>query len=57
MEISLLKIVFLLEAVISISNSRLHDTRGITPKRITSGGAHLRDLAPVQHSFEETSLQ
>ena len=30
-------------------------TRVITPKRVTSGGAHLRGLAPRQHSFEETS--
>ena len=29
---------------------------GITLKRVTSGGIHLRDLAPAQHSFEETSL-
>ena len=33
----------------------LHYTRGITPKRVTSGEAHLRDLAPGQHSSEETS--
>ena len=26
-------------------------------KRITSGGAHLHDLAPGQHSFEETAQQ
>ena len=25
-------------------------------KRVTSGGAHLRGLAPGQHSSEETSL-
>ena len=30
-------------------------TRRITPKRVTSGGAHLRGLAPGQHSSEETS--
>ena len=30
-------------------------SRGITPKRVTSGGAHLRDLAPGPHSSEETS--
>ena len=35
--------------------SNLHYTRGITPKRVTSGGAHLRSLAPGQHSSEETS--
>ena len=32
-----------------------HYTRRITPKRVTSGGAHLRDLAPRLHSSEETS--
>ena len=32
----------------------LHHTRGITPKRVTSGGAHLRGLAPGQHSCAET---
>ena len=30
-------------------------TRVITPKRVTSGWAHLRCLAPGQHSSEETS--
>ena len=30
-------------------------TRGITSKRVTSGGVHLRGLAPGQHSSEETS--
>ena len=33
----------------------LHYTRGITPKRVTSGGVHLRSLAPGQYSSEETS--
>ena len=33
----------------------LHYTRCITPKRVTSGGIHLRGLAPGQHSSEETS--
>ena len=33
----------------------LHHTRVITPKRVTSGGAHLRDLAPGLHSSEKTS--
>ena len=37
-----------------ILKSNLHDTRGITPKCVTSGGIHLRDLAPEQHSSEET---
>ena len=33
----------------------LHYTRRITPKRVTSCGAHLRGLAPGQHSSEEAS--
>ena len=37
------------------SKSNLHFTRGITPKRVTSCGAHLRGLAPGLHSSEETS--
>ena len=39
------------------SKSNLHYTRRITPKRVTSCGAHLRGLAPGQHSSEETSQQ
>ena len=35
--------------------SNLHYTRSITPKRVTSGEAHRRGLAPRQHSSEETS--
>ena len=35
--------------------SNLHYTRDITPKRVPSGGAHLRGLVPGQHSSEETS--
>ena len=35
--------------------SNLHYTRGITPKNITSGRAHLRGVAPGLHSFEESS--
>ena len=38
-----------------VPKSHLHYTRGITPKRITSGGAHLRCLAPAQHSSREIS--
>ena len=34
------------------SKSNLHYTRDITPKRVTSGGVHLLDLAPGQHSSE-----
>ena len=39
------------------SKSKLshHYTRGITPKRVTSDGIHLHDLAPGLHSSEETS--
>ena len=40
---------------IKSKKSNLHYTRGITPKRVTSCGAHLRCLAPGQHSSEETS--
>ena len=36
-----------------ITKSNLHSTRGITPKRVTSGGAHLRGLAPGQQSCDE----
>ena len=35
--------------------SNLHYTRRITSNRVTSGGVHLRGLAPGQHSSEETS--
>ena len=35
--------------------SNLHYTHGITLKLVTSGGAHLRGLAPGQYSSEETS--
>ena len=33
----------------------LHHTRGVMPKRVTSGEAHLRGITPEQHSSEETS--
>ena len=39
----------------SNQKSNLNYIRGITPKRVTSGGAHLRGLAPGLHSSEETS--
>ena len=39
---------------LELKNSNLLNTRGITPKRVTSGGVHLRGLAPGQHSSEET---
>ena len=35
----------------------LYYTRDITPKRVTSGGAHLRGIAPGQHSSEKTLQQ
>ena len=38
-----------------LEHQNLHYTSGITPKRVTSGGAHLRGLAPGLHSSEETS--
>ena len=31
-----------------------NQTRGITPKHVTSGGVNLRSVAPGQHSSEET---
>ena len=36
-------------------NSNLHYARVITARRVTSGGARLRGLAPVQHISEEIS--
>ena len=39
----------------SKSKSNLHYTRVILIKRVTSGGVHLRSLAPGQPSFEKTS--
>ena len=44
----------LLTLLQSMSKPNLHYTRGITPKRVTSGGVRLRGLAPGQHSSEET---
>ena len=38
-----------------LQKSNLHYTLDITTKRETSGGVHLRGLAPEQHSCEETS--
>ena len=38
-----------------LKKSNPHYTHGMTPKRITSGGIHLRDLASEQHSSGETS--
>ena len=35
--------------------SNFYCSRGITAKRVTSGGIHLRGLAPEQQSSEETS--
>ena len=39
------------------TKNRNQYTRGITSKRVTSGRAHLHDLAPMQHSCEEVSQQ
>ena len=39
------------------SNANLHCTHGVWPKRVTSGGVHLRDLAHGQHKPEETWLR
>ena len=36
--------------------SNLHYTRHVTPKRVTSCWAHLRGLAPGQHSSKEASM-
>ncbi len=33
----------------------LDNTRVVTRNRVTSGGTYLRNLAPGQHSFKETS--
>ena len=33
--------------------SNFHYTRVMMPKRVTSGGAHLRSLAPGQHGFKK----
>ena len=38
-----------------LQKSKLHDTRHITPKRVTSGGAHLRGAALELQSSEQTS--
>ena len=36
-------------------SKNLQCTRLITPKRVTSGGAHIHCLATGKHSSEETS--
>ena len=38
-----------------VKKSDLYHTHGITPRRVTSVVAHLRVVAPGQHSFKETS--
>ena len=40
---------------LQILKSNLHYARGITPKRVTSGGGHLCGLAPGLHISEESS--
>ena len=41
-------------ALIVLQFTNLRCIRAIMPKRVTSGGAYLRDLAPSRHSSEET---
>ena len=41
--------------LISKTKSNLCYTRGITPNHVTSGGAHLRGLAPGQRSYKKSS--
>ena len=43
------------DQIIEVDELILHYTRGITPKYVTTGGAHFRGLAPGLHSSEETS--
>ena len=38
-----------------MKKSNLRCFSGITPRRVTSGGVHLRGLAPGQHSSDETA--
>ena len=54
---SALEIITQFKLVIALcfESSDLYCTRGITPKRVTSGGVHLFGVAPKQHSSEETS--
>ena len=47
--------IFVLTETGKLKKSNLDYTRGMTPKRVTSGGAHLRGSVPGQHSSEETS--
>ena len=54
LSVILMKKLVVMKKAIEIN---LHNTRGITPKRVISGGVHLRSLAPGQHSSEETSLR
>ena len=41
--------------LLHFSISKKSNTGGITTKRVTSGGAHLRGVAVGQHDSEETS--
>ena len=43
------------EILMSRKKSNIYYNRGITTKRVTSGGAHLCGLGLEQNSFEETS--
>ena len=47
--------ILIIPCVVTKSKPNLHCTRRITPKRVTSCGAHLRGLAPGLHNSEETS--
>ena len=39
-----------------VNKSNLHYTRGITPKRVTSSGAHLRGFAPGAAQFRRNII-
>ena len=47
--------VFIIAAITTKKKSNLLYTRANTPKRVTSGGIHLRGLAFGQHSSDKTS--
>ena len=46
---------FIIDTITEIFKSNHHYTRGITSKRVTCRGIHLRGLASGQHSSKETS--
>ena len=47
---------FMRKLLEQINNSNFHYTRGITPKRVTSGGVHLLGLAPRQPMLPQRFL-